>query len=191
MEKLRVIDRWHPGFLRCILDLAAESVVGISSGGGNLVQRALKLMKARKMKIQKPARVLNLKIILSDNGLDQDKRDKFEKYHPGFSDCVLQTASNPDSTSTMYGYELQKRAKRYLKNKRQKAGIDKQDKDKDIKEAIRGCVSSLMELLGQEETYFGSGEFKERYKPQVKKGSVSNNCSFETNPMSKVLFPAV
>ena len=79
MEKLRVIDRWHPGFLRCILDLAAESVVGISSGGGNLVQRALKLMKARKMKIQKPARVLNLKIILSDNGLDQDKRDKFEK----------------------------------------------------------------------------------------------------------------
>ena len=68
-----------------------------------------------------------------------------------------------------------------------------------------------MEVLGQEKAYFCSGEFKVRYKPQVKKeiklvinptvaqnqprivyqSPVFNNCSFKTNPMSKVLYSAV
>ena len=73
MEKLREIDRWHPGFLRCILNLAAESVVGISPEGVNLVKRALKLMKAGKKKIQTASRVLNFKKILNENGLEQEK----------------------------------------------------------------------------------------------------------------------
>ena len=210
MEKLREIDRWHPGFLRCILNLAAESVVGISPEGGNLVKRALKLMKAGKKKIQTASRVLNFKKILNENGLEQEKMQEIDKYHPGFSDCVLQIASNPDGEISTYGKELQKRAKSYLKNKRSKAGIKKKAIGNNIREAIGGGVNSSMKVLGVEEAYFGNGDMKERYKPKVKEfkqelnpsvaptqpsivyhGPVFNKCSFETNAMSKVLSSAV
>jgi len=210
MEKLREIDRWHPGFLRCILNLAAETVVGLSPGGSNLVKRALKLMKERKKKIQGASRVLKFNKILNDNGLEQEKMQEIDKYHPGFSDCVLQLASNPDSEITMYGKKLQKRAKSYLKNKRSKAGIKEQAIGNNIREAIGGGINSFMEVFGQEEAYFDKGDMKERYESEVKEfkeefncsvapkqptivyhGPVFNKCSFETNAMSKVLSSAV
>ena len=47
MEKLREIDKYHPGFLKCVLDVAANSVVGVSAAGCDLKQRAVKYLKAK------------------------------------------------------------------------------------------------------------------------------------------------
>ena len=41
MEKLRAINKYHPGFQKCVLEIAANSVVGISPGERNLRQQAI------------------------------------------------------------------------------------------------------------------------------------------------------
>ena len=40
MDKLREIDKYHPGFMKSVLDLAADSVVGVLPSRSNIMQRA-------------------------------------------------------------------------------------------------------------------------------------------------------
>ena len=211
MEKIREIDRWHPGFLRCILKIAAESVVGKSSGS-NLVKRALLEIKARENKVQMPSRRLDFNKILEENGLEEEKMNNIDRYHPGFSRCVVKIASNPDASITNFGKDLEKRARIYLKNKRRKVvAIKKQDITQDVKENVGVIASRSIEVLSQEKANSGKDETKKKFKLEVKNelrqkfnssishnqpstvyhGPVFNNCSFGVNAMSNIVPPQI
>ena len=211
MEKIREIDRWHPGFLRCILNIAAESVVGKSSGS-NLIKRALLKIKARENKVQMPSRRLDFNKILEENGLEEEKMNNIDRYHPGFSRCVVQIASNPDASITNFGKDLEKRARIYLKNKRRKVlAIKKQDITQDVKQNVGVIASRSIEVLSQENANSGKDEIKKKFKLEVKNelrqkfnssisqnqpstvyhGPVFNNCSFGVNAMSNIVPPQI
>ena len=59
MEKLREINKYHPGFQKCVLELAANSVVGISPGGCNLKQRAIGYLKKSERKSRRTRKSVN------------------------------------------------------------------------------------------------------------------------------------
>lgn len=156
--------------------------------------------------MQNPSRKFDFNKILEENGLDQDKMDIIESYHPGFSSSILEIASKPNGAITMYRKDLEKRARMYLRNKRRKAGIKKKDIAQDVKENLKGSASSSREVLSQEKAYYGKGEIK-KSKLEVKKdlrqeynssfsqnqpsivyhGPVFNNCSFGANAMSNIV----
>ena len=53
INKLREIDGFHPGFLRCVLNIAAKSVVGVAYEGSDIAERAIRYMEMRGKRIQK------------------------------------------------------------------------------------------------------------------------------------------
>ena len=48
MEKLREINRFHPGFMRCVINLAANYAVGSTSQQGDIGQRAMNYVIAKR-----------------------------------------------------------------------------------------------------------------------------------------------
>ena len=48
MTKLREVDRYHPGFMQCVLKLAASSVVGVSEYGEGIQMRAARYLKSKR-----------------------------------------------------------------------------------------------------------------------------------------------
>ena len=46
MEKIRTIDSFHPGFMKCVIDLAANCAVGVSYDS-IVMDRAMKYLRGK------------------------------------------------------------------------------------------------------------------------------------------------
>ena len=149
--------------------------------------------------------------VVKANGLDLDKLNEVDKFHPGFSHCVLMLASNPDRDVSGYRKGVEKRARAYLKKKRREGKMSKFGRKKkvfvDSKSAMAGSVNDSMKVQGSRETSSLGVENKtESYEfemynqvrqqfnysesqvhPQnIYHGPVFNNCSFGSNPLDNV-----
>ena len=121
MEKIREIDRFHPGFMRCVIDLAANCAVGVSYES-DIAQRAMNYLRGKGKIVEPSYEPMELERILKANGLEMDKLQEVEKYHSGFSDCVINFVTNNPNANYRYGKDMLTRAKNYLRNKRSKVG---------------------------------------------------------------------
>ena len=48
MEKLREINRFNPGFMRCVINIAANYAVGSTSQQGDIEERAMNYVIAKR-----------------------------------------------------------------------------------------------------------------------------------------------
>ena len=95
---------------------------------------------------------------MEENGLEEEKMNETEKQHPGFSDCVLKLASNPDAARKIHGKDLEKRARGFLDNMQKKAGIYKKDVVKDLKDGIGGRISNWKKMSSQQSESYANIE---------------------------------
>ena len=151
--------------------------------------------------------------ILKENGLEMRKLQEVDRFHPGFADCVLILASNPEKASSKYGHDILRRAKHYLRNKRRKADCQQRDSgiakkvtvDMHSKFEMRRCVDTSMMISGVKgvavDGIVGNYDFPmqgqsrehvENTNLQVPAsvtytGPVFNNCSFGSIPNTSSL----
>ena len=216
IEKVREIDTFHPGFLRCVLNLAAKSVVGVNYEGTAIAKRAMRYLKAKRKVEEKDPKVIDIDEILKANGLEMEKLKEVDKFHPGFSHCVLMMATNPDSDIAGYRSGVEMRARAYLKKKRRDARMRKSQSVLESKTNVlvekrsfmEGSVNSSAKVTGpQRASSLGGGKENEGYEllmtnevnqhfnysesrvqPRtVFHKPVFNNCSFGSNPMKNML----
>ena len=127
-EKLRDIDNFHPGFMRCVLDLVAKSVVGVSYAGTDIQKRAMKYLSHKRNNTVQKAMTGNFENILRANGVDFAKLRNIDKFHPGFMACVLDIAENREAEVSNYSKKIVSRARKYLRNKRREPDYFESDR---------------------------------------------------------------
>ena len=211
MERLREIDSINPGFMRCVINLAANSAVGVSSDDDYLTKWAKNYVKAKRAKVKNSLTKRERSRILINNGIELSKVQEIDKFHAGFSDCVFNLVCNPETENLKYEKDILRRAKIYIRNKRNKADNsqaknlieNKFDVPKQTKfEMRRGWNHSSM-ISVQEALPFGgvknsegsyefemSEESKELFKygesdvptKVTYSGPVFNNCTFGRVP---------
>ena len=161
MEKIRDIDSFHPGFLKCVIDLAANCAVGVSYDS-NIMDRAMKYLRGKGKMGKRSYLQSELDSILKANGIEMRKLQDVDKFHPGFSDCVVNLVTSNGNGILRFGKDLVTRAEKYLKNKRCKAGWSKSD-NLQMMNQFKQKFSSSKAQLQSRNTYHAP---------------VFNNCSF-------------
>ena len=111
MEKLRTIDSFHPGFMKCVIDLAANCVVGVSYDS-SIMDRAMKYLRGKRKVVKKSYLPSELESILKANGLELRKLQEVEKFHSGFSNCVINLVTKNVDGNLRYGKDLLTRAEK-------------------------------------------------------------------------------
>ena len=211
IEKLREINRYHPGFLRCVINLAANCAVGVSYEGGDIAHRAMNYLRAKRKLVQRSSTVLDMDNILKENGLEVSKLQEIEKFHPGFADCVVNLATNPQKASSKYSADMLTRAKNYLRGKRIKAGYEQRNNiirkkvnfEMHTKFAMERGGNTSMRISGQRDVtgngvhssiesydFLKEEQFGEQFRNTESQvphsvtynGPVFNNCSFGSIP---------
>ena len=172
IEKLREIDNFHPGFLRCILDLVANSVVGVSSVGSDIQQRAMKYLSDKRKHVEEKWIGVKDEKLLKANGVEIVKLRNIDKYHPGFLECVIDMVRNPQPDVSIYSNEIVKRALKYLENKR------KQVKHGEFEGVFEKSYSRSYSSIEQQKNFSVRGKVK-RAVPMLGLGKPSF-CSFQS-----------
>ena len=78
MDKLREIEKFHPGFKKCVLDMAASSVVGSTCTKSNIIQRAMAFLNKKRRQFKNNSED-NIEYILKDNGVEVEKLKEIDK----------------------------------------------------------------------------------------------------------------
>ena len=195
MEKLREINKYHPGFQKCVLELAANSVVGISPGGCNLKQRAIGYLKKKRKEVEENSKECELKYILKVNGLEMEKLAAIEKHHHGFTDCVLNLARNSKPVVPKNATNMELRAKNYLRNKRKLSGYQESfdafrssslssssNTFHDTKLSVGGCANGSISMLEMEKQSFGFFENSRESYSGVRK-QLSQQFNYSAGPV--------
>ena len=170
MEKIREIDRFHPGFMKCVIDLAANCAVGVSYDS-NIAKRARRYLKGRRKVVQQNDQLVELEKIMKENGIEKSKLQEVEKFHAGFSDCVMNLITNKTNANLKYGKRMLSRAENFVKNKRYKSGWSEANS------------FQIMNQLSQEVNY----SQPEVHPSITYNAPVYNNCSFGNFPNAKQL----
>ena len=99
------------------------------------------------------------------------KLKEVDKFHSGFSDCIVNLVTNNGNGILRFGKDLVTRAEKYLKNKRCKAGWSKSD-SLQMMNQVRQRFNSSQAQLQSRNTY---------------NAPVFNNCSFGSVSEAKAL----
>ena len=114
VEKIREIDRFHSGFMKCVIELAANCAVGVSYDS-IIAKRAIRYLKGRRKVVQQNDQLVELERIMKENGIEKSKLQDVEKFHAGFSDCVMNLIINKTNANLKYGKRMLSRAESFVR----------------------------------------------------------------------------
>ena len=131
------------------------------------MQRAKAYLKIKRKHVKSNSEG-NIESILKANGVEMEKITQIDKYHPGFLKYVVHLATNPEAMVSKSGTAMEKRARKYLQNKRKASGYQQSvgvfqsssfkssaSIDNQINFSVGESMNASLSSLGMEKQSFG------------------------------------